>query len=524
MEKNMLEKAKKYQKQKEWTKAVECYEVYLNESNKEISDKIYANYAKALKFTGYTRKAKQILLERLKGNQDSEHLLLELYRLYDSLNKWKEANIVAKQLVEINPKQANYYFFLGRTYAYLNSYEDGKQAYSIGLEYQHNMSLKKLFIEIRTPFSQDSENINSEYVFTSGRNNLGGIIHTLNTKSYFTKISKSTKGNRREELFYREVKKQFPKLKEIVPSYIDSQIIDNIIYLTSDLIDGNTINKNRLNDVLEASMVISSIKYKDIINLFPNRDYPFDLKNRPISIVRLFTKIHEEYYNEKIFSSFYNLLNENNYPSEVFKQVSRLENQIMGNYLYKFIQPNEHYSLLHGDFIQQNIKEKGDNKELQIFDWGTFAIGPHFIDIARYLTSEKLSYEEVKNVYLECENLGDNLTYIERIFFLYALILLYILTFKAKEIEENMERCVLPALEDLEILVNKFKKDNFNKIVHSLVEKKEKVENQNKKLKKKNSTLKKEKDKINTQLNGLLNSKSWKITAPLRKFNSRKKN
>lgn len=42
------------------------------------------------------------------------------------------------------------------------------------------------------------------------------------------------------------------------------------------------------------------------------------------------------------------------------------------------------------------------------------------------------------------------------------------------------------------------------------------MKEQNKKLKRKNAILKNENEKINTKLNGLLKSKSWKLTAPFR--------
>src|SRR5699024_2949538 len=104
----------------------------------------------------------------------------------------------------------------------------------------------------------------------------------------------------------------------------------------------------------------------------------------------------------------------------VNKVINRLESLIMDNYLYAFINPEQHYSLLHGDFIPQNIKMQKDSETPIVFDWATFTVGPRFIDIARYLTTTFTPYTKIKEDYLFNEHIDRKLSVIEQIFFLYA--------------------------------------------------------------------------------------------------------
>src|SRR5690625_451344 len=99
-----------------------------------------------------------------------------------------------------------------------------------------------------------------------------------------------------------------------------------------------------------------------------------------------FTEIHQKQYNEMLFSLLYKRLKENNHPKSVNDTIKKLESLIMNNSLYIFMQPEKHYSLLHGDYIPQNLKANKNNELPFVFDWALFTIGPRFIDIARFLS------------------------------------------------------------------------------------------------------------------------------------------
>lgn len=518
MESNLLSSAKQYQKAHKWDKAIDCYEEYIKKSNRKLNDDTYVSYAKCLRVVGRGDHAEKLLMDGRNLHPQSERIVRELHNLYDSLGDWNSAKAVANTLVEMDPKQANYHFRLGRTYAYLNEFQKAKKVYKTGLKYKHEMSLEKLIEKIQKGFTDNPSEVSSEYIFINGRNNLGAFIHEYGDKRYFTKISRYTRGARREKTFYKKLCTEFPILNETVPLYVDSQVLDRVIYLTMEMIDDVQTTSEHINEVIETSQKIKSIKYNELIKTYPNPKYLFILRNRPISIVIFFTKIHERFYNERLFSSLYRFAKQHNHPKSVSQVIIRLESLIMRNHLYAFIEREEHYGLLHGDFIPQNIKIQKSNGMPQVFDWATFTVGPHFIDIARYLTTTFTPYSKVKEIYLFNDRTGGKLSLIEKIFFLYASILFYLLTSRRKSIETRLNEYILPALNDLEILVTEFKKNEFEEALQSLLEKKEEYKHNAQQLEKQALKLKREKVKVQNKFQDLINSKSWKITAPLRNF------
>lgn len=520
----LLKSAKKHQKKRDWTKAVQYYQQYFEENPEDIEDDVYVGYAKCLRVLGNTNHAEELLHSGRIKYPKSERILKELNNLYDVLGNWEKAKQISQDLIELNPLESNSYFRLGRSYSALNENEKAKESYLKGLECKHNMDLNKLIEKIQSSFTDYPSEVSTEYLFIAGKNNYGAFIHSYKDKKYFTKISQNIRGARREEVFYREICDEYPVLKEEVPAYINSQYIDNILYLTLEMVEDIPIDREQEQTVkvIRASQKITSISYDSIINKYPNPKYLFQLKNKPFFIVIFFTQIHRKKYNVKMFNLLYKVLKQNNYPESVIEVIEGLESLIMKHSLYSFIKPKNHYSLIHGDLIRQNLKLNKSDKSIKIFDWATFTTGPHFIDIARYLSESLIPFSEVKSIYLNNDDINGNLSIIEKIFFLYALILLYILRLKGKGTEKGMDKYITPALNDLEVLVAEFIETSFNKNVQLLSEEKEKSQNKIEQLKHEVKQLKKEVKRLEKRHNNIINSKSWKITAPLRKFSERR--
>lgn len=517
---NLLNLAKKNQKEHKWKQAINYFKAYMDGNPGKCDADTYVSYAKCLRVKGYTNHAEEILIEGRTLHPKNERILLEFHNLYDSLGDWESAKVIANDLIKMDPQQANYYFRLGRTYSYLTDYQIAGQIYKTGLKYRHNLTFEKLIEKIQRGITDNLSEISSQYIFIDGRNNLGALIHNYKGKRYFTKISRYTRGARREKSFYNKVCSKFPSLKQAVPLHIDSQVLDNILYLTLEMIDNVPVTEGHVKEVIEISTKITNVKYDEIVKVNPNPKYLFQLRNRPISIVIFFTKIHEEYYNERLFNSFHRLAKQSDYPEAAIQVINRLESLVMENHLYAFIKPEKHYSLLHGDFIPQNLKLKKQGNIPQVFDWATSTIGPQFIDVARYLTTTFIPYPKIKEFYLANDQTGGKLTAIERIFFLYALILLYLLTSRRKSMEERLSDFILPALNDMETLVKEFKKEGYDHAIQSLLKKREQgkeKKNKIKQLRLKILKLEQEKTELQKRHKDILNSKSWRITMPLRK-------
>lgn len=517
---NTLNKAKHHQKRKEWDDAIFYYDKIITDSTNKVQDNIYVDYAKCLKAVGKTNQAEKVLIEAKSIHTNRYKILEELYSIYDSLEEWDEALIVAKELIKQNSKKAENYFLLGRAYAVLKDKENASNNYKKGLEHKHNMKMEKLIKKIQLGFADNPSEVTTDYTSIDGFNNYGAFIHQYKGKKYFTKISRSTAGAKREDVFYNFICEEFPVLKEIVPLYIDSQFIDNILYLTLEMIESTPISSEHTQDIIKTTQTLSSISYDALVRQYPNPNYSFLMRNKPTAVGIFSTKIHEAAYNKRMFSLLYKLMQQKKYPIPVKDVIQKIESMIMDNHMYLFIKPKKHYSLVHRDFTKRNIKIKKQDNTVKVFDWAGFSIGPHFITIARYLTASLTPYSEVKNIYLDNNNINGNLSKIEKIFFLYILILFYILRLKEKRVEEGLDKYILPALDDMEMLVTEFMKNDFEEEAKNLLL--EKVENENK-LKTENNTKQEKIKRLNRKIKKLekrhadmINSKSWKITKPLR--------
>src|SRR5699024_5771756 len=417
-----------------------------------------------------------------------------------------------------------------RIYSFLDSYKEAKNIYKKGIECRHNCSIVEVINKIQCGITNDPTEIKTEYVLSGGRNNYGAFIHIIGEKKFFTKITNfDTRDAKREEAFYKDISIKYPALRELVPKFVDTKVIDNVLYLTSEMIEETPISSEQLLDVINAIQRISTIKRSEIVEKHPNPNYLFQMKNRAISIVIFFTKIHERSYNEQLFNLLYKLLNQNNYPKSVMHIINRLESLIMDNKLYALINPEEHYSLLHGDLIKPNIKSDGNEKNIKVFDWATFTTGPHFIDIARYLSDLLIPYSDVKELYLSNPETGGKLGLVERIFFHYSLILLYIFRLKEKKVDKRLPDCIEPCFLELKSLVDKLDMNEYQKAIQELSVEKENAEKEITQLRDKQSKLERKIKKLEEANNrmqvrhdNMINSKSWKLTGPLRKLAERR--
>lgn len=516
METDSLKLAKQYEKQKQWEKAVEYFGQYMNQHT-DIAASVYASYAKCLRHHGATDQAQTILQKGYTLHPESEDILIAFFHLHEHTRNWKAALSIANTLIDLDPFKADHHFRQGKVHSYLNAKEKALESFKCGLIYRHGLSFERLIKTIQNGFTNNTDAVTTEYVFLGGKNNLGAFLHD-DTKSekYFTKISRKTFSDRREAIFYTHVYTHFPALEEIVPSYIDSQTFDKIQYLTIEMID-DAKQSQSLEALIDASQKISSVPHNDITKHYPNPEYSLSLKHKGYSIMLFFLQIHKVHHNERLFVSMKQYIKDKAFPDEVHRVLHQIEKSIMDNRLYLFIEPNKHYALLHGDFTPNNIKTDR-NGSVKVFDWAGFKTGPRFMDVARYVAygaTGKVSYTDIKEKYLFNKQSG--LTLIEQIFFLYAYVMMLMADLKNENMDTIISEYMYPAMTDMTQCVDRFKDEAFGPVIHKLSKEKETSELQYQKLQKELSTLKKEQKKIHSKLQNVLNSKSWTLTAPLRK-------
>ncbi|WP_026691748.1 phosphotransferase [Alteribacter aurantiacus] len=510
---NHLELGKQHHRKREWKKAISCYEQYINEHQSSPPEEVFRLLARTLRFRGNANRSLQVIHEGLKVYPNQPSLLIELHHHYDYTAEWKKAKSVAKQLVKLDQSNPDHLFRLGRTYSFLKHYSKAKQAYKKAIEKKHHLSLSSLIKKIEEGFPGDST-YQSEYRFTDGKNNVGAIIHRSHSKQYFTKISTlsgKNNGAAREETFYKEVCSDFPDIKPFVPGYVNVQRIDDLSYLTMEMIDAIPSTQEHAKKVIKDSHHLTNVPYTEIKGKYPPPRYVYQFKKgRGISVVHFFTQIHKESYNTKLFKLLHTIAKQNDYPSTVKDMITRLERAIMDKRLFEKIIPAEHYSLLHGDYAYQNILIDKESHSPQVIDWSTFTLGPRFIDIARYVTSLPLPFHEIEALYLEDEQSGKNLSSIEKIFFLYSLVVFYFQKLGIRKMETEASVTLLPALEQLERFVL-----HMDNEVNPM--KAEDLQNLNiKQLQQRVTVLEQERSHLEKRLEDMENSKSWKITRPLR--------
>ncbi|MFG6146958.1 hypothetical protein [Halobacillus sp. B23F22_1] len=522
MEEQLLKEAKQFQKERHWFKAVQLYEQYIKVNKDEINESVYAEYARSLRINSQTDKAIATLENALTHYPGSERLLLEFHNLYDFLGEWDSAERAAQSLVKLSPHKANYHFRLGRTYSFLNKKNNAKKCYQKALELVHQCSFDELISRIQSGFIKDNQKVKTRYIFIDGKNNLGAFIHKTGQKTFFTKIANYTNaqnGAGREENYYKEVRQAFPQLQSVSPQYIDAQVIDKISYLTIERLEASPVTLENSQLVIEAAQKAASVPYSRLIGRYPIPNYVFQFKKgRAISVVHFFTHIHEKTYNEKMFESIQTIITQYNYSNTIKHLMKRLQSAVMDNQLYQRISPEEHYTLQHGDLAFQNLMVDRKEGTVKIIDWPSYTAAPHFIDIARYFTSIKATYEEVKNLYLLRDSSSSTLPPIEEVFFLYALIVFYFQKLGPITSASRLSEFILPALEDLEQMIlhiqHEEKGDEMKKTFNA--QQLEEKELQIQQLKQRNKVLSNERSFFQDRLTNLQNSKSWKITRPLR--------
>lgn len=519
MNSEFLQAANVYKNKQEYKKAVDCYEAYCREQVAPYEEALYKDYAKCLRLSGETRRAKEVLEEGRGWYPENIAILKESCTVYEVSGDFKAAKVYAETLIHLEPEQSSSYIRLGSIYAQLKETAKVETAYQKALTYQHGMDLDALMYLVRNRVVNNPDQTSSHYVHMGGMNNLGAFIHEHAEGKYMTKIARYKGSNRREAFFYQEISTAFPILQEVVPAYIDSFVKDQILYLTIELKAGEFAVLEQFPEALAIHEKIASISYKEAADFFniPSYRFQFNLRN-PNIVTQFFTHIHEEAYNRQLFKSLRMLVSQREIPDTVDFLVNRLEALVMDNQLYVLVEPERHYTLLHGEYKPGTIIIEASTNKGYVIDWSTFTIGPPCVEIARYLSASLPVYQTVQQLYLHQAKQIDQLTFVERILFLYAIVLFYILRFiksQNTDTREKIEQFITEALDEMARLIEAHRLfiDDRLQIIR--------LQQQLHTSKQQISSLQKDKKHLKKQLKHTFNSKSWKITAPFRKISER---
>jgi thiamine kinase-like enzyme len=370
---------------------------------------------------------------------------------YINKKKWDKAVKVAERLVILFPDNTNYKLRLASCY---QKTEKEEMAFSVlnqgnGL----NLNLKDLINTIEKNLDCYSLG-KSKYLYLGGWQNLGFIEHEIINERYsklLTKIS-TMEASKNELLFYSHVINLYPEIKEYTPDIISIQELksEKLCLITMEKLNGSRpeFSDNLIKKVIEISRVISSMSYNSMekyITLPAHNSVELTPK-RLISSMHFLNYSHEEATNKELFHSLYKYMEELNYSNESINLIKDLELIILGNQMYKYIIKDVHYSVQHGDLSSGNFLYENDNKNLYIIDWGHMRIGPRWIDLAGFLGRYKLSFHNVNKLFLSNLDASKHLDQIERLFFVYTLIIAWFSVLSREEFENSHDSHIRPAI------------------------------------------------------------------------------
>lgn len=448
-EATLLLTAKQLEKQNKLEEAINLLKKNFDEEQQWL-DNTYSLYARLYRLSGQMELAKEIIGRGNKIYPQSETVLLEFLNICMAIHNYHAARIVAEDLIKINPAEGKYYFELGRALAETKDEEKAKSAFKIGLIHHHDMPTEQLIEKIQDTITNKKETLSSSYTYLGGMNNLGAIVHENEEEQYFTKITRIDQGARREALFYRDVQAEYPQLKDVTPSFNGLESLDDVQYLTIEHI--NVLKEPiKLKYMIEVVKKLSTICYEDISEKFPNPSYPFVMrKNTGPDIVYLFTKIHERKQNELLLSTAKTFAQEYNYPDEVKEMLSKIETMIFERKLYHHIIPEQHYSLLHADLKLTNMVLSEKDEKLYIIDWGSFTVGPRFVDMAALFADLPIAYETLIDKYINNMDEENTLSNVERFYFSFVYFLSSFVKLTHNNIDDIYARSLLPAMKHME--------------------------------------------------------------------------
>ncbi|PAV31536.1 hypothetical protein CIL05_02440 [Virgibacillus profundi] len=369
--------------------------------------------------------------------------------------KWEKAIRTGETLLSIFPD--NMYYPLKVAECYQNINKDG-QAYKIIQNYfDLNFNLNDVF-EISEKQFSDQNLIKSKYLYLGGSNNEGLIEHRLINNKYLTKITQS-EHKEVEKLFYSKIYKLYPEIKKVTPKFMGiTQIKEhNLSLITMQKVEGMglKLNDKVIHEVGKISKIISSITYGEIYKWFPS-----NIVKSGSEIHKLlwsFDSIHREHKNKELFMTLYNKMEQLNYLSESILLIERVETIIMEKKMYEKLQPMKHYSVQHGDFFYKNLLSE-DNK-IYVVDWGCMKIGPSWCDMAGFLGEIRQPFNKIHSNFLLNEKVTGHFEPIEKLFFIYTLITVWISEFSKKEFNNSLELYLRPAVELIEEIAKEIEID-----------------------------------------------------------------
>lgn len=478
--------------------------------------------ARQLQKKGELTQAAAVLSSALADFPTDEKLLQALFSVRIAQNDWEAAVETAHALIASAPDNPDHHFSLGKACAWKGEAAAATAAYRAGLALRHDAPFERIISRVTDAFPPEVVPKRSTYEFSGGAHNLGSIVHETADSALITKISPVRATTTRELTFYAE-DAAHPAHRSIAPRLMHAQEIDGIAYLTIERLAPLKTAPD-FKEAVQLAHRIASLGGGTAFARHRNaKASPWQL--RPTTVIHRFCEIHNQEQNEYLLNRARQIAALQDEPDAARELIGSVEQLVLENRLHLFLNPAEHYGLVHGDFVLSNMGRDPDSGELLAFDWSAFRHGPRFLNAIHYAAIEWVPYSDLRGEYLFNEEHG-GLSNIEQIFALYAYILVQLNRKSDHTFALRMEQFLAPALHDMEERVESFKSSEFGALARKWcaaqdeLELAEKLAASFKTLEVANRKLEREISTARNRLERIQRSTSWRITAPLRRIGS----
>jgi len=330
--------------------------------------------------------------------------------------------------------------------------------------------LEEVMQGIRNKLFPEAGTVDSRYMYLGGRGNYGFVEHwpvgkaaSGNDRGYLTKIARAgSTGVKKEKRFYRQICERFPALQEFTPPLVDITEMkeEDLTFLTLRKIAGTVPdNKESLDGITRVQEILAAIKYDQIKDYLGENDLNpgFLLDQLVVPVGKRtrysFASIHQPTTNQKIINWLYQKAAGQKGAGELQAQIGRIKQLILDRQLYARLDPGVNYCLAHGDFGRYNLLADSDGR-VYVLDWSSYLAAPRGYDMAYYFRKIKWKWRKIEKEFLACPERSGYLTPLEKIFFIYALIVLrFVEEFTDTPFREDYRKFLEPAVDYLEELV-----------------------------------------------------------------------
>lgn len=341
--------------------------------------------------------------------------------------------------------------------------------FALELKLKSRRELERIIQSIRQAIALNPDKIKSEYLYLGGEINLGFIEHIYpvqeGDKRYLTKIIAGKAAIAKEKRFYTEICQRHSLLREITPELID--IIDlpvrGLCFITFSKIKGRAPSAGEFREIIRIVKLMETVRYAGVIDLLPadktiKKNCLGDHPGLPfVKFNGIFATIHQEQSNREVFRWLKGRIEQLSCSPEVCQLIRKLEYIILNLKIYQKIVPNEQYVFLHNDFHKSNILLEDSSKRFYIIDWEKYGVGPAGYDLIRFFQDYDLTFNEIREVYLQDLAETNQLDLLNQLFFVYPLIISYFTEPIGKGLDKLSEDYVKPAVEYIEYLTVRIK-------------------------------------------------------------------